>query len=186
MNSHFDGPFLILFSPRQVERGKNKCFVYWPTETESEKQFGRIRVTLLKELPAVDFILRKLSIQCDADADSLLNSSDAEERIIHQYHFSELNLLMVVNFISFTNRLQFSFLFYSAKWPGMRSILSFDTFETFDISIQTSSNVFHFPSRSRCASRSGLRSKLSGRSKQMSRIVRRGGRDRPCGGALFR
>lgn len=83
---------VIVMTTKQVERGKNKCFVYWPTEAETEKQFGRIHVTLLKELSSVDFILRELSIRCEADpnADSPLNSSDPEEeRIIYQYHFSK-------------------------------------------------------------------------------------------------
>lgn len=82
---------VIVMTTKQVERGKNKCFVYWPTESEREKQFGRIQVSLLKELSSVDFILRELSIRCESDpgTDSLLNSSDPEERIIYQYHFSE-------------------------------------------------------------------------------------------------
>lgn len=87
---------VIVMTTKQVERGKNKCFVYWPTETETVKQFGRIQVTLLKEASSVDFILRELSIQCadaDSNGDSLLNSSAGEERIIYQYHFSKFLLV---------------------------------------------------------------------------------------------
>jgi len=71
---------VIVMTTLEVERGKVKCYRYWPDEPNSTKDYGRIRVTLLHERKSLEFTLRELTIKC-------LDDVDQSERTIYQYHF---------------------------------------------------------------------------------------------------
>ena len=71
---------VIVMTTREVERGKTKCVRYWPSDLESTKNYGQIKVTLLNERPSVEFTLRELTIEC-------LDDLNSNKRTIYQYHF---------------------------------------------------------------------------------------------------
>ncbi|XP_067873164.1 tyrosine-protein phosphatase non-receptor type 11b isoform X5 [Heterodontus francisci] len=55
-NSH-----VIVMTTKEVERGRNKCFRYWP-DLEASKQYGTISVRNLEERMAQDYIVRELEV----------------------------------------------------------------------------------------------------------------------------
>lgn len=71
---------VIVMTTKEVERGKSKCARYWPEKPLESKDFGSIRVQLLAENSAVDYVLREMSI-CH------IKGGCRESRIIYQYHF---------------------------------------------------------------------------------------------------
>ncbi|XP_038677679.1 tyrosine-protein phosphatase non-receptor type 11b isoform X4 [Scyliorhinus canicula] len=52
---------VIVMTTKEVERGRNKCFRYWP-DLEASKQYGTISVRNLKERMAQDYIVRELEV----------------------------------------------------------------------------------------------------------------------------
>uniref|UniRef100_A0A669F0D0 protein-tyrosine-phosphatase n=1 Tax=Oreochromis niloticus TaxID=8128 RepID=A0A669F0D0_ORENI len=55
-NSH-----VIVMTTKEMERGRNKCFRYWP-DLHATKEFGKVLVRNVDERPAQDHILRKLEV----------------------------------------------------------------------------------------------------------------------------
>uniref|UniRef100_A0A3Q4HT37 protein-tyrosine-phosphatase n=1 Tax=Neolamprologus brichardi TaxID=32507 RepID=A0A3Q4HT37_NEOBR len=55
-NSH-----VIVMTTKEMERGRNKCFRYWP-DLHASKEFGKVLVRNVDERPAQDHILRKLEV----------------------------------------------------------------------------------------------------------------------------
>ncbi|XP_078413997.1 tyrosine-protein phosphatase non-receptor type 11b isoform X2 [Cetorhinus maximus] len=52
---------VIVMTTKEVERGRNKCFRYWP-DLEASKQYGTISVRNLEERMAQDYIVRGLEV----------------------------------------------------------------------------------------------------------------------------
>ncbi|XP_060708422.1 tyrosine-protein phosphatase non-receptor type 11b isoform X1 [Hemiscyllium ocellatum] len=52
---------VIVMTTKEVERGRNKCYRYWP-DLETSKLYGTISVRNLKERMAQDYIVRELEV----------------------------------------------------------------------------------------------------------------------------
>ncbi|CAL8361975.1 unnamed protein product [Arctogadus glacialis] len=72
---------VIVMTTKEMERGRNKCVRYWPSEPNSSKEFGNIQVRNVKESPAQDYILRQLE----------LTRLDRRERVRYIWHFQYLS-----------------------------------------------------------------------------------------------
>ncbi|XP_030207075.1 tyrosine-protein phosphatase non-receptor type 11b isoform X3 [Gadus morhua] len=72
---------VIVMTTKEMERGRNKCVRYWPSEPNSSKEFGNILVRNVKERPAQDYILRQLEV----------TRLDRREQVRYIWHFQYLS-----------------------------------------------------------------------------------------------
>ncbi|XP_044919402.1 tyrosine-protein phosphatase non-receptor type 11 [Mustela putorius furo] len=58
---HQENTRVIVMATREVERGRNKCFWYWP-ELQGSQEYGRVRISNLAEYQAQDYCVRELQV----------------------------------------------------------------------------------------------------------------------------
>uniref|UniRef100_A0A8C3E1I0 Tyrosine-protein phosphatase non-receptor type n=1 Tax=Corvus moneduloides TaxID=1196302 RepID=A0A8C3E1I0_CORMO len=75
---HQENSHVIVMTTREVERGRNKCFRYWPDKGCS-KEFGAIRVRHVSEREAQGYLLRELEI--------LRPDRDELPRLVRHYQY---------------------------------------------------------------------------------------------------
>ncbi|XP_013778053.1 tyrosine-protein phosphatase non-receptor type 11-like isoform X2 [Limulus polyphemus] len=69
---------VVVMTTKEVERGKNKCYRYWPEEGQ-EKVWGKITVKSLAESSTADYTLREFQVSKEDQCKSIT---------IYQYHFT--------------------------------------------------------------------------------------------------
>ncbi|XP_067118620.1 tyrosine-protein phosphatase non-receptor type 11-like [Centruroides vittatus] len=69
---------VIVMTTKEVERGKNKCFKYWPDKAET-KEAGKIKIKSLAESATVDYTLREFQVT---------KEGWSSPRTIYHYHFT--------------------------------------------------------------------------------------------------
>ncbi|GIY72400.1 tyrosine-protein phosphatase non-receptor type 11 [Caerostris darwini] len=69
---------VIVMTTKEMERGKNKCFRYWP-EINQIKEVGKFVLKNLSESSTTDYILREFT---------LTKENCTESRTIYHYHFT--------------------------------------------------------------------------------------------------
>ena len=72
---------------KEVERGRNKCVVYWPELKGDIKRFGKMVVELRSETHTADYTLKELYVNREAGECDENGADQDEARSIWLYHY---------------------------------------------------------------------------------------------------
>ena len=67
---------IIIMVTNLEEKGRNKCYRYWPEKRRQEMQVGSIILTLTTEEEFAEYVIRTITVQ-----------NGSEIRVLRQFHF---------------------------------------------------------------------------------------------------